>query len=140
MALPPFELLDHTSEVGVLARGRDLRELFANAALALYSIMTPLEAIEVRGTRAVAAEAGDRESLLVAWLSELVFLFDTEGWLGKRASVQEVSDTAMEAAVEGEPADPSRHQLRLGVKAVTYHQLRVELTGAGWEAQYVVDV
>ncbi len=73
-----FEILEHTADVGIVAYGSDMKQAFANAAKGLFSIITELDDVEETGHRDIALTAPDRESLLVAWLNELIYLFDTE--------------------------------------------------------------
>ncbi|MEK7681914.1 MAG: archease, partial [Chloroflexota bacterium] len=89
----PFDILEHTGEAGIVAHGATLAEAFANAAQGLTATMTDLDAVRERETREVAAEAPDREALLVEFLNELVFLFDTQGFLARRAEVLEMDAT-----------------------------------------------
>jgi SHS2 domain-containing protein len=88
----------------------------------------------------VAVEAADQEALLVAWLNELLYLYEAKGLIGRDCTVLSLTDTRLEAEVHGETVDATRHVIVGHVKAVTYHQLRVGPTVDGWEAQVVVDV
>ena len=122
----PFEVMEHTGEAGIVAHGATLAEAFANAAQGLTATMTDLDAVRERETREVAVEAPDREALLVEFLNELVFLFDTQGFLVRRAEVLEMDATHLRARCHGEKADRARHDIRAAVKAATYHMLLVE--------------
>jgi len=75
-----FEILEHTADIGIVARGKNLAEVFAQAAKGMFSLITDLNTVEERVERRVKVEAPDIESLLVAWLNELVYLFDTKIW------------------------------------------------------------
>jgi SHS2 domain-containing protein len=76
----------------------------------------------------------------VAWLNELVYLFDAGGLLFHRFEVLELEETRLRARCHGEQADPSRHRLRTGVKAATYHQLEVRRAGGGWRVRVFLDI
>lgn len=91
-----FEIIDHTADVGIIAYGAEIKQVFVNAALALFSLITELEDVgeELKYDVEVASE--DRESLLVEWLNELVYLFDAEHVLLKRFDIQELSNTRLD--------------------------------------------
>ena len=74
----PYEFLDHPADVGFLARGKTLEELFANAALALCDYGWDLSTVRVRESVAVRVRAATLEDLLFSWLSEILFLTDAE--------------------------------------------------------------
>ncbi len=96
----------------------------------------------VRKDRSVTltASAGDRETLLVAWLNELLFLIEVEHLAAADCRITALGDTELRATVWGEAIDPARHALGSEVKAVTYNQLAVSQTESGWEARVVVDL
>jgi len=134
-----FEIIDHTADVGILAYGVDMSQAFANAARALFSIITELDDVEEVLYRDIELSAPDRESLLVAWLNELIYLFDAENIIFKRFDITGLGDTRLEARSYGEKVDNSRHKLKTGVKAATYHMLKVE-DGNGCKAQVLFDI
>lgn len=88
-------------------------------------------------TRRITVSAYDAESLLVDWLSELVYLYETTGALYTRCNVENWSPTALTAEITGYlPASaPSVH-----IKAVTYHQLSLRDEGGHWAAQVYFDI
>jgi SHS2 domain-containing protein len=88
----------------------------------------------------VKAEGSDPQDLLVNWLSEILYLHDAEGWLFHEFNVQELRDNTITATARGERFDRARHQAKLLVKAVTYHQLALEQTPQGWGARVYVDI
>jgi SHS2 domain-containing protein len=120
-----FEVVEHTADTGIIAYGTDMPEAFANTAHGMFSLMADLRQVREETSRYVEAEAGDRESLVVSWLNELLYLFDTERIIFKRFDILELTDTRLKADAYGEKADASRHKLRGGVKAATYHMLKV---------------
>ena len=121
-----FELIDHTADIGVVAYGTGLAQAFANAARALFSLIAEPDTVSERMSRDIELNAPDEESLLVAWLNELIFLFDTEHLLFKRFDITLPGDGCLRARGYGEKVDISRHSLKTGVKAATYHMLSVE--------------
>jgi SHS2 domain-containing protein len=136
----PFEIIEHPADVGFLAYGRTLEELFANAALAMFSLACEPSAIEERERREVEVTGGDHETLLFAWLAELLAISDVEQIFFRRAEVTEVHEGRVRGAATGERYDKLRHRAGTYIKAVTYHQLRVERTPEGWRARVFLDV
>ncbi|MGB8645174.1 MAG: archease [Anaerolineae bacterium] len=133
--MKPFEEIEHTADWAFRAFGRDLKELFGNAALALSSLEGVTEQATTV-TREVQVEGIDYESLLVNWLSELLYLQETRGETYHHFAVERITLTALTAHIQGAPLGP----LNKFVKAITYHNLRIEQTAEGWAATVVVDV
>jgi SHS2 domain-containing protein len=134
-----FEVLDHTADVGIIAYGADLKQAFANAAKGLFSLITRLSDVEETLHRDIELTAADRESLLVDWLNELVYYFDAEGILFKRFDIIELNNSHLKARGYGEKADSARHELKTGVKAATYHMLKIEKNN-GYRVQVIFDI
>ena len=155
MPRPPFEILEHTADVGLKAYGPTLPELFVNAArgmiaLALEPPVVPALSVvegseaepqEVRPAqcRPLAARGEDREELLVHFLSEILFAVDAEGWQFSEFRIQKLESAVIEAEGWGERTERSAHR-RVAVKAVTYHQVSVAQTAEGWEAVVYFDI
>jgi SHS2 domain-containing protein len=130
-----FEEIEHTADWAFRAYGRDQKELFENAAFALFALEgTPGGPSTV--TRQVNVHGIDYESLLVNWLSELIFLQETRGETYSRFKIEVLTPTELSATIHVARSGP----LNKFIKAVTYHDLRIEETGEGWQATVVVDV
>ena len=135
-----FDVVEHTADIGVVAYGTDMREAFANAAYGMFSLMADLKQVREETSRYIEAEAGDRESLVVSWLNELLYMFDVERIIFKRFDILELTSTRLKADAYGEKADASRHKLRGGVKAATYHMLKVSKDRGRWSVRVIFDV
>jgi len=135
-----FRTLEHTADIGFEAFGSTLEEAFANAARALFDLIVESSGIDSRGEVFVEVQGPDPASVLVNWLSELLYLHDAEGWLFRDFEIQSLHDTSLAARAFGEKLQRSRHQLKLQVKAITYHQLALEEIPRGWRAQVYVDI
>jgi len=87
--------------------------------------MTDLRKVRPREERAVSASGADPTELVVAFLTQLVVLEQTEGFVGREIRARPVGNppTAVLASVSGERLDEDRHTLRTEVKAVTLHGL-----------------
>lgn len=130
-----------TADKGILARGKDLSELFVNAARGLAALMVEDPAtIRPRERGIVEVKAGSLEGLLVAWLSELLYRYEVDGFLMATAAIHRLDETGLAAEVAGEPFDPARHRAAGHVKAVTYHGLELTRDEGGWRAPIIVDV
>jgi len=121
-----FEIIDHTADVGIVAYGADMSQTFANAARALFSLITELDDVTEVLHRDIKLTAPDEEGLLVEWLNELIYLFDTENIIFKRFDITQLNHTQLKARSYGEKVDKSKHKLKTGVKAATYHMLKVD--------------
>ncbi|HET9918825.1 MAG TPA: archease [Ktedonobacteraceae bacterium] len=140
MAQRPYEVFDHTADVGLHAYGTTLAELFIHAAEGMESLMIAPEQVRSLVSRKIMVEGHDSVSLLVAWLSELIFLFDTEFLLLRDFAIDAITETRLTARVSGEPYDAQRHDLSSAIKAVTWHEAAVERTSEGYKASIIFDI
>ncbi|MDR7415569.1 MAG: archease [Armatimonadota bacterium] len=136
----PFEVLEHTAEVGLRVEAESLEGVFRDLCAGLFSLITDPSAVRPERTWEVTVEAPDRVALAVEWLNELLYLNARDGMVAHGAEVLEVSDGRLRARLHGEPFDPKRHPRGIEVKAATYHQARVEREGDRWVAVVYVDV
>lgn len=121
-----------------MAYGRSLAEAFANAAYGLFSIIAELRSVKEVESRQLELNEDDGEALLFEWLNRLIYLFDVETLIFKRCEVSDFDGQRLKATCYGEKYDPSRHQLKLGVKSATYHMLKVD--GEKNQVQVIFDV
>jgi SHS2 domain-containing protein len=149
-----FKVLDVSGDIGIEAHGTTVTEAFVNAAAGMYSLITNLEAVREKKTVTVTAESPSLDGLLVSWLNELIFHFDTYGFIGKRITVDEFTPSLalppegrggeeacrIRATVSGEEFDPGRHEGKLLIKAATYHRLKVEKKDDRWEIDVIFDI
>ena len=135
-----WDTFEHEADVGLIIRGRDGPELFAQAGLAFFDLVCELDVVQERTRYSVAGEADSVEPLLVDWLNDLVYLFQARGVVCRRFEFPAWSETAYEAEAFGEPVDPARHFPRDLVKTATYHGLSVRSQKDGFEARIILDV
>jgi len=132
-----FEELPHTADWSFRAFGKDLRELFEHAAYALFALEGAHAEDKANPIpRTVQVDGIDYESLLVNWLTELLYLQESRRETYQRFDIETLAPTALRAQVFGAPIA----RLDKIIKAVTYHNLSIEQTANGWEAVVVVDV
>lgn len=150
-----FKVLDVSGDIGLEAYGATVTEAFINAAAGMYSLITNLKAVQEKKTVTVTAESPSLDGLLVSWLNELIFHFDTYGFIGKRITIDEFTPSVtllsrggtggegscrIRATVAGEEFDPGRHEGKLLIKAATYHRLKVEKKDDRWEIDVIFDI
>jgi SHS2 domain-containing protein len=135
-----YELFEHTADLGLRVRAATLDALFAEAGECLFSAVVE-DLASVRPTVEVRVEVAgdDREFLLFDWLRELLMRHDAERLLFGKFAVA-VREDGLTGTAWGEPIDVERHVLSHEVKAITYHELRVEQTADGWLAEVIIDI
>jgi protein archease len=136
----PYRLFSHTGDLGMTVQGQDQLELFEQAAWSFFDLLVDARRIDPKIALKVSVEAPDREALLVAWLGELLYLFDARLLVFGRFEIEELTDRSLKARVWGEDFDPEKHGFKHGVKAVTYHQLQIRKTPKGWRARVILDI
>jgi SHS2 domain-containing protein len=126
--------------VGIIVYGGDVKELFANAALALFSLITEPESIQEKSHLNLTVSSDERDTLLVEWLNELIYFFDAKHILFNRFDIQSLTQNELKATCHGEGFDPMKHKIKRGVKAATYHMLRLDKNNDGYKAQIILDI
>lgn len=132
--------LDHTGDIRLKIFGKSLPDLFVNAAYALFDTITEANRIDAQLSDEIMVSGIDREELLVNWLSELNYLFVTEGKVFNRFEIERFRDTELSAMAIGEKFNSHKHPLRAEVKAVTFHDLMIQKVGDHWETNVVFDI
>ena len=135
-----YEFINHTADIGIKIWGESLKELFENAAYALFDIIAELNKVKAENFIEVKIEGEKIDELLADWLRDLLYKFNGKGYLLKKFKVERISEKGLEAEVGGEKLDLARHSLKREVKAVTYHGLTVKRRDKRWEAQVIFDV
>ncbi len=138
-----YRFLDHTADMGVEIEAASFEDLLAEGLLALTDSLTEVEQVGLDMELQVDLVAPSREDLLVDWLNELVYLFETESVLFGLAEIgveEESGGWRLRGTLQGERYDPDRHRIKRLIKAVTYHQLRVSSSSRGWQARVIFDI
>lgn len=134
------ETFEHGADVGVRGIGRTLDEAFAQAALALTSVVTDPAVVEPRARVGLSCEAPEPEILFLDWLDALIYEMATRRMLFSRFEVR-IDGRGLRASAWGEKVDRARHEPAVEVKGATATMLEVARGGDGlWRAQCVVDV
>jgi len=143
-----FEILDIPGDVGIRAFGKDIQDAFIHAAIGMFSLITDLATIEEEKTIDVTVESDSLDGLLVSWLNELIFHFDTYGFIGKKITdfhlvgegLSDARTYKLKSSVTGDEFDQQRHEGKLLIKAATYHKLAVEKIHGIWEIHVIFDI
>lgn len=140
----PYQLTDtHTNaDVGLVAYGTNLEELFADSAYGLTSIMVESDDIQLRRELSLELKADDLPELYFDWLSEIIYIKDAESFLLKRVEFDIIDKTAvfLRARLFGDSIAPNRQVLKIDVKAVTKYKFRMEKVGERWNGEVVFDL
>ena len=120
-----FEVIEHTADMGIKAYGKDLSELFTNAAYGMASLITDLQKVNPKDSEDISLEAENREELLVSWLNEIIYLSASKSMLFSKFEVSEIDEKHLKAKIFGEEFDIDRHQIETEFKAATYHRLKI---------------
>ena len=135
-----YKVFDHTADLGVAIYGKTVKELFANAAFAVFDIITDLNRVKATEERTIIVEGEGWEDLLVNYLREVLYMVNGEGLLLKEYSIIEIDPQHLQGRVSGELFNPSKHRINTEIKAVTYHQVTVIETPEMWTGRVIFDV
>ncbi|MBE0429635.1 MAG: archease [Thermoleophilia bacterium] len=138
--MPAYEVIEHTADVGIRAYGDTEWQAFENAALGMFSLITELSGVNAEIEFPVDVQADDHETLLVDWLNELLYIFESNRVLLSRFEVTELEDSHLKGRAWGEPIDKTRHELKSDIKAVTYHMLKVKKVDDRWQTAVIFDI
>jgi SHS2 domain-containing protein len=121
-----YSIIEHTADIGIAAGGPDLAAAFKNAAYGMFSLISDLRRVRKTDFRIIELQENSLEDMLFAWLNQLIYIFDAEQMLFRQFDIQEFDGNHLKALCSGEKVDPERHHLKRGIKAATYHLLRVD--------------
>lgn len=134
-----YEQLDISGDAGLKIWGETLDGLFANAAEGMSELITDVAEIEGTEEREVVLTADSNEDLLIQWLNELIFFFDTYDFIGKRFDIS-LKNNTLKAKISGGRHNPAINESRLLIKAATYHGLSLKRDNLQWEAVVIFDI
>jgi len=135
-----YEFLDHPSDLRVRVSGRSLSDIFVFAATAAMDSITDRGKVVPRERVEIAASGETYEELLVHWLEEILYLVETKGMVFREFGVNEIRDNGVLGWAKGEAIEPDKHELYSEIKAVTFHNLNIEASNAGYTVEIVLDV
>ncbi len=135
-----YEVIDHTADLGIHVFGADAKDLFANAAFALFDLITDIDTLKGLNEHEVHITGDDWPDTMVNWLRELLYLWTCKEMLVKITNISYLTEHELTATVKFDPYDPDRHEIKNEIKAVTYHQIQVEKGPLGWKSKIIFDV
>jgi len=135
-----FEIIDHTADIGIISYGADIEQVFSNAARGLFSLITELDDIKEDLQREILLSSQDRESLLVEWLNELLYIFDVEHMVFIRFEFDLLSENEVKARCFGNKINPAKQKIKREVKAATYHMVAINKENNGYNARVIFDI
>ena len=135
-----YRITQHQTELAVRIFGNSQADLFAHSACALFDVMTDPATIEIKERIPLEVEGSDRDDLMVNWMRELLYLYQSRGYLLKEFKINQVKDTVVKAEVSGEKVDPDRHEIKQEIATVAFHKSRMEKTGNQWIAQVIFEL
>jgi len=136
----PYELIDHTADIGIRATGADIKDLFETAARAMCEQIADTAKLEGGHSRQLLVDGIDREDLLINFLRELLSFWTIDNLLVKQIYINEIDNNHLTADITCDTYIPKTHEILMDIKAVTYHDISVEQTDSGWEATIIFDV
>jgi len=135
-----YEIIPHTADIGIKVYGKDLKELFKNSAYGMFDIIADLDGLKSSVTQPIEVKASNSEELLVAWLGELLYNFYTKQIIFFDFDIEQINKTHMSAKAYGRHIGQNRNRLKTEIKAVTYHELKIEEKGGRFIATLIFDV
>ena len=143
MSSKTYEYLEHTADLFFRSYGKSLGECYGNAARAMFSAMIDSHSVDPVIKRTILLEANDLPALMHDYLSEILFLFETEGLVFRDFEVSVKKKGAvykLSATLSGEKFNKKKHIILTDIKAVTYHDLKVEKRDGQWVAEVLSDI
>lgn len=143
--MKPFELIDHTADIGIKARGSTLTELFENAAKGMFAVIAGEGYVAQQGSKAernieINRNKDNLENILVSWLSELLYIFNREKIYFDTFKILSLNSNGIKAAACGVDIDLYQSNLYREIKAVTFHNLKIEEEVDGFSCTIIFDV
>lgn len=139
-----YNYLDHTADIAVDIEASTVEELFIGAAFALQETICENNANNSTVEKEIKLSDALMEILLVSFLSELNYLFQSENWMF--SSIHEIKirnvDQAwnLNAKIGGYKFDRTMMKLKSEIKAVTYHQMEVKEVNGIFSTKIVFDI
>jgi len=135
-----YEVFEHTADIGLRVRGKDLQELFVNAGLAIFQISSRKQFTKskIHANIQIKLKAENLENLFVDWLNELLSLSQAKGLIFHGIKIQSLVENSLEAVAVG--SDIANYKVNTEIKAATYHELKINHDEQGYQAEVILDV
>jgi SHS2 domain-containing protein len=140
----PYKLTDrHTSsDIGLEASGRSAEELFIDSALGMIDIMAERDSLDESRVIEIDINSDSLDELYFDWFSEIIYFKDAEYFMPKRIEIQklDIEKFKLKARLLGETITPSKHILKVDVKAVTRYKFKIQFIRSQWRGEVVFDL
>jgi SHS2 domain-containing protein len=135
-----YQLIEHTADIGIRVKGRDLKELFKNAAEAMFDIIAEPKSCVKTKPKIIELEqkADTLEELFINWLNELLSLSDAKKLIFSKFAIQKIDSHILKVRLSGNQT--KNCTIKSEIKAATYHQLKLIKTPSFWQAEVIFDV
>ena len=138
--LKRYEQFSHTADIGVKVFGRTLKELFENAAFAMFDIIADLDGLKGEIIQEIELTAPNNEELLISWLDELLYNFYTKGVIFYEFKVEELTGDFLRARAFARAVSDNKNRLKTEIKAATYYNLKIIKRDDYYEVDIIFDV
>lgn len=135
-----LEEIDHTADYGIKVWAEDKKTLFEKCAEIMENLIVETKEIDAKILRELKIEGENEEELLLELLKELLFIFDTEGFIFKEIKIEFEGEKKLKLVGKGDFFDPKKHRRKLTIKAVTYYNFYLKEKNGGFETQIIFDV
>jgi len=135
-----YKQIEHTGDIGIKIFGKSIKDLFINAAYGMFDVMADISNVKQVIAEDIDVAGDNHEELLVNWLSELNFVFITNGLIFNKFEITRMTTNELTGSAIGEKFDARRHPLNTEIKAITYHEIYVKQLKDHWEAQIIFDI
>ena len=135
-----YEVFEHTADIGIRVKGKDLKELFRNAGLAVFQISSRKQFTrnKTHTNISIKQKAANLEELFINWLNELLSLSSAKGLIFHGIKINKLEGNSIEAVAAG--SDIANYKVNTEIKAATFHELKITQNEAGWQAEVILDV
>jgi SHS2 domain-containing protein len=135
-----YEQIPHTSDIAIRVYGKNIKELFGNAAYGMFDILADLEGIKISTTIDISIKAPSKEELLVSWMDELLYNFYSKNIIFSKFNIEKLENNELNAKASGQRIGHNRNRLKKEIKAITYHDLHIKENSNGLTVEIVLDV
>ncbi|MFH1847370.1 MAG: archease [Candidatus Omnitrophota bacterium] len=135
-----YEQIPHTADLAVRVYGKTLEELFENAAYAMFDLISEIKKVKKNEIVEIQVKALDQETLLIAWLNELLYICFSKKSLFCNFSIRCLTDIELNAGIIGQDIGKDTGLILKEIKAATYHDVNIKKTKTGYQVDIVFDV
>lgn len=132
----PFKILPHTADVRLQIFGETPQEVFQNALLGIREVLKPIISQEKSQRRRIEIESLDASALLVDFLSEILYLVQTEKEIYEKIELEKLTERELKGWIEGKKIESFGED----IKGVTYHEAYFQKKDGKWEAMVIFDI